>query len=75
MVLNSYIVPFSDFLDQLLTEPIDKDATELPSPEMLKRKVILKVSIAQKFKRLFYIHLYEIILYHTLHTVIGIECN
>ncbi|XP_013381403.1 1-phosphatidylinositol 4,5-bisphosphate phosphodiesterase gamma-1 [Lingula anatina] len=30
------------FGDQLLTEPIDKEATQLPSPEALKRKFILK---------------------------------
>ena len=30
-------------LDMLLTEPIQKDGTQLPSPEQLKRKIILKV--------------------------------
>ncbi|XP_060594657.1 1-phosphatidylinositol 4,5-bisphosphate phosphodiesterase gamma-1-like isoform X2 [Ruditapes philippinarum] len=30
------------FGDMLLTEPIQKDGTQLPSPEQLKRKIILK---------------------------------
>ena len=29
--------------DMLLTEPLSRDETQLPSPEALKRKIILKV--------------------------------
>ena len=36
------------FPDMLLTEPIQKDATHLPSPDQLKRKIILKVNLAPK---------------------------
>jgi hypothetical protein len=32
------------FPDELVVEPVDKDAAHLPSPSQLKRKIILKVS-------------------------------
>ena len=50
--LNAIRIALSDIslicvLDMLLTEPIDEKATQLPSPDQLKRKIILKVNKSQ----------------------------
>lgn len=44
-VFQHYLILFVLVPDMLLTQPIDRDETCMPSPTQLKRKFIIKVSV------------------------------
>ena len=59
-ILGLYLYDQCFVSDMLLTEPINRDSSVLPSPEQLKRKIILKVGITQNiFNCLLYSSMFQ----------------